>query len=197
MPRGPLSLLIPIAPYRAAPSALASDAWAGLMAAAQDGNGGAYRRLLAEVEIWLQRYFGRRLPASEVEDAVQETLLAIHRRRHTFDPRQSFGPWLAAIAKRKWIDQLRGLSAHAAQELPETLWVGDHEAAVTSASVLASLIAHLKPQHAQAVRLVKLKGYSIEEASNETGQSIAAVKVNVHRGLARLTALIMKNDDVE
>ena len=104
---------------------------------------------------------------------------------------------LAAIAKRKWIDQLRSLDRRTAVDLPDDLAVGDHESAVTSASVLASLIGHLKPAHAQAIRLVKLQGYSIEDASRETGQSVAAVKVNVHRGLARLTILIAKNDDVE
>jgi RNA polymerase sigma-70 factor (ECF subfamily) len=174
-----------------------TDVWGGLMAAAQDGNGGAYRRLLGEVSPWLTRYFGRRLPPSKVDDALQETLLAVHRRRHTYDPRQPFGPWLSAIAKRKWIDQLRSLERLAEVDLPDDLAVGDHESAVTSASVLASLIGHLKPAQAQVLLLVKLQGYSIEEASRETGQSIPAVKVNVHRGLARLTTLIAKNDDVE
>jgi RNA polymerase sigma-70 factor (ECF subfamily) len=180
-----------------APPVAAQDNWGGLMAAAQDGNGGAYRRLLGEIAIWLGRYFERRLPPGEIDDAVQETLLAVHRRRHTYDPAQPFGRWLAAIAKRKWIDQLRGLERRAAQDLPDDLSVGDHEAAVTSASVLASLLALLKPPQAQVILLVKLQGYSIEDASRQTGQSISAVKVNVHRGLARLTTLIAKNDDVE
>jgi RNA polymerase sigma-70 factor (ECF subfamily) len=181
----------------ASPPTAEQDVWGGLMAAAQDGNGGAYRRLLSEITTWLNRYFDRRLPPGEVDDAVQETLFAVHRRRHTYDPHRPFGPWLAAIAKRKWVDQLRGLERRAARDLPDDLSVGDHEAAVTSASVLASLIEHLKPPQAQAILLVKLQGYSIEDASRETGQSASAVKVNIHRGLARLTTLIAKNDDVE
>ena len=60
------------------------------MMAAQNGHGGAYRRLLSDVSPWLHRYFRRRLPHGHIDDAVQETLLAIHRRRHTFDPRQPF-----------------------------------------------------------------------------------------------------------
>lgn len=201
----PLSMLTTIrpgtgsapAPRPASQPPAGQDVWGGLMAAAQDGNGGAYRRLLGEITVWLTRYFDRRLPPGEVDDAVQETLFAVHRRRHTYDPRQPFGPWLAAMAKRKWIDQLRSLERRAAQDLPEDLSVGDHETAVTSASVLASLIEHLKPPQAQAILLVKLQGYSIEDASRETGQSVSAVKVNIHRGLARLTTLITKNDDVE
>ncbi|WP_157216175.1 sigma-70 family RNA polymerase sigma factor [Flavisphingomonas formosensis] len=167
------------------------------MAAAQDGNGGAYRRLLGEVSGWLRRYFQRRLPPAEIDDAVQETLMAIHRRRHSYDPRLPFAPWLAAIARRKWIDQLRGLARRPDEMPADEIAVADHEAAVTSASVLASLIRRLRPAEAEAIRLVKLQGYSIEEASRETGQSPSAVKVNVHRGLARLTAFIEKNHDVE
>ena len=62
------------------------------MEAGQNGHGGAYHRLLKEVSEWLTRYFQRRLPAGDVDDAVQETLLAIHRRRHTFDPRCPLKP---------------------------------------------------------------------------------------------------------
>lgn len=167
------------------------------MVAAQGGNGGAYRRLLSEASAWLTRYFQRRLPYADVDDAVQETLLAIHRRRHTYDPRYPFGAWLSAIAKRKWVDQLRGLERRPTEDLPDDLAIGDHEASVTSASVLSSLIKELKPAQAQAITLVKLQGYTIDETSRETGQSVSAVKVNIHRGLARLTAIIEKTYDVE
>lgn len=167
------------------------------MAAAQNGHGGAYRRLLGETSGWLKRYFERRLPPGEVDDAVQETLLAIHRRRHTYDPQYPFGPWLAAIAKNKWVDQLRGLARRTADELPDDIAVGDHEASVVSSSVLASLLDQLRPAQAQAILLVKVQGFSIEEASLQIGLSPSAVKMNIHRGLARLAALIEKAPDVE
>lgn len=167
------------------------------MEAAQDGHGGAYRRLLGETSEWLKRYFERRLPPGEVDDAVQETLLAIHRRRHTYDPHYPFTPWLAAIAKNKWVDQLRGLSRRSADELSDDVAVPDHEAEVVSASVLASLLEQLRPAQAQAILLVKVQGYSVDEASSRTGLSPSALKMNIHRGIARLTALIEKTSDVE
>jgi len=167
------------------------------MVAAQDGHGGAYRRLLGEISVWLTRYFQRRLPPADVDDAVQETLLAVHRRRHTYDPQYPLGPWLAAIAKRKWIDQLRSLGRRATEELSVDLSIGDHEASVVSGSVLASLLEELRPAQAQAILLVKVQGYSIEDASRETGLSASAIKMNIHRGLARLTAFIEKTPDVE
>ena len=171
--------------------------WADLMAAAQNGHGGAYQRLLREIDEWLQQYFRRRLPAGDFDDAVQETLLAVHRRRHTYNARLPLEPWLAAIAKRKWIDQLRAQSRRAADELPDSLAVDDHETSVTSATVLAKLLHELRPAQAQAIMLVKLRGYSVEEAAQETGQSPSAVKMNIHRGLARLTSFIEKTNDVE
>jgi RNA polymerase sigma factor (sigma-70 family) len=191
----PSSGAVPVARER--PSLAVPDEWGNLMAAAQNGHGGAYRRLLAEVSVWLQRYFQRRLPPGEVDDAVQETLLAIHRRRHTYDPQYPLGPWLAAIAKHKWIDQLRSLGRRPGEELSDILAVGDHESSVISASVLASLLEQLRPAQAQAILLVKVQGYSIEDASGETGLSPSAIKMNIHRGLARLTAFIEKTSDVE
>ncbi|WP_404712247.1 sigma-70 family RNA polymerase sigma factor [Sphingomonas sp. MMS24-J13] len=167
------------------------------MVAAQNGHGGAYRRLLGEISDWLQRYFQRRLPHGDVDDAVQETLLAVHRRRHTYDPQYPLGLWLAVIAKRKWIDQLRALGRLPTEDLSDDLPVGDHEMSVVSASVLASLLEELRPLQAQAIMLVKVQGYSIEDASRQTGQSASAVKMNIHRGLARLTAFIEKTHDVD
>jgi RNA polymerase sigma-70 factor (ECF subfamily) len=171
--------------------------WGGLMVAAQAGQAAPYRRLLMELRPWLSRYFARRLPPSAVEDAVQDTLFAIHAKRHTYDPERPFGPWLAGIARYKWIDRLRAASRHAADELPETLSTPDHEAAVTSATALSGLLAMLKPAQAEVIRLVKLDGLSIEDASARTGQSPALVKVNIHRGLGRLSRIVESTPDVD
>ena len=167
------------------------------MAAAQAGNGGAYRRLLAELQAWLTRYYAHRLPMAQIDDAAQDTLLAIHQKRHTYDPARPFKPWLAAVARYKWIDRLRMMGRTATESLPLEIAVADHESAVTSATVLRQLMAELKPAQADAIRLVKLEGYSIEEASAKTGQSGSLVKVNIHRGLARLSAIVQGRPDVD
>lgn len=175
------------------------------MAAAQNGDKAAYRILLDELRSWLARYYRRRLPLDMVDDAVQEALVAVHTKRHTYDPARGFGPWLAAIARYKWIDRLRTMTAHPSESLPEPseglvpegLFVIDAGDAVVSAAVLGELLAMLKPGQAQAIRLVKLNGHSIDEAALLTGQSPALVKVNIHRGLARLAALVEGYDDVD
>jgi len=78
------------------------------MAASQEGDKRAYRQLLAELgdtlEIDLQQHFG---PMASIEDCVQESLLAIHGARHTYDPKRAFRPWLLDIARHKTTDVLR------------------------------------------------------------------------------------------
>lgn len=169
---------------------MAYSEWAELMMAAQAGDSVRYRRLLGELHIWLKRYFSRRLPPAIVEDAVQDTLIAIHDKRHTFDPGRPFGPWLGAIARYKWIDRLRALKRMATEPLGEDIATQDHGAAVISATILNQLLAELKPAQAECIRLVKIHGYSVEETSRRTGQSISLVKINIHRGLARLTLAV-------
>jgi len=167
------------------------------MAAAQAGDANAYRTLLTELIPWLRRYFVRRLPSAMSEDAVQDVLMAVHEKRHTYDPSRPFGPWLAAIARYKWIDRLRALSVEATEPLDDNLSVPDHEEAVVAGSTFHDLLARLKPAQAEAIRLVKVEGYSVEEASQATGQSVSLIKVNIHRGIKRLTSLVLKAGDAK
>lgn len=166
------------------------------MAAAQRGDANAYRALLAELAQWLLRYYSRRLPPAFVEDAAQEVLLAIHEKRHTYDPSRPFGPWLAAIARYKWIDWMRSLSMSAAEPLDENIGVSDHEDTVIAVSTFQRLLAELKPRQAEAIRLVKFEGYSAEEAARVTGQSVSLIKVNIHRGLKRLVNIVRRTGEV-
>lgn len=167
------------------------------MRAAQSGDATSYHRLLTEVDQWLRRYYIRRLPPAFVDDSIQGTLLAIHQKRHTYDPGRPFGPWLAAIARHKWINRLHALKSAPAEALDDTLSVADHGDAVTSAWSLEALLRQIKPAQAEVIRLVKLQGLSIEEAAARTGQSISLVKVNIHRGLGRLTILAGRESDVD
>ena len=176
-------------------AAVSDSGWSGLMVAAQAGNAAVYHRLLTEIAPWLRRYFGRRLPPGMVDDAVQDTLLAIHLKRHTYDPARPFEPWLAAIARYKWIDRLRAMKAAPTGMLTGDIAVADHEEAVSSARSIEVLLAELKPAQSEVIRLVRLQGLTIEEASVRTGQSASLVKVNIHRGLGRLAALVRRHND--
>jgi RNA polymerase sigma-70 factor (ECF subfamily) len=164
------------------------------MAAAQLGHAGAYTRLLTEVDGWLRRYYARRLPVSMVEDTAQDTLLTLHTRRHTYEPGRPFKAWLAGIAHYKWIDRLRALdrdpAVSYAEDLSEDIPIDDHGPAIVSALLLRKLLSQLKPAQSEVIRLVKLDGLSVEEASELTGQSAPLVKVNIHRGLAMLSYIV-------
>ena len=183
-------------PRRAAQTALRSekwrrrsDKWGSLMAAAQRGESQAYERLLRELDAWLRRYYARRLPQAAAEDATQDVLLAIHAKRHAYASSKPFGPWIAAIARYKWIDHIRDAARFAALALHDDIPIEDRGEATISAIVVDDLLKRLKPAQARVIRLVKLQGVSIEGASDATGQSAALVKVNIHRGLKKLAAL--------
>jgi RNA polymerase sigma-70 factor (ECF subfamily) len=85
-----------------------------LMLAGLDGDARAHRALLTVLSSHLRGYFKRRLARigceADAEDLVQETLMAIHTRRHTYDRTQPLTPWVYAIARYRLIDGLRALS---------------------------------------------------------------------------------------
>lgn len=167
-----------------------SERWGRLMTDGQAGDSRAYEQLLRELDVWLRRYYALRLPHPVAEDARQDALLAIHAKRHTYAPSRSFGAWVVAIARYKWIDRVRDASRNAALSLGDDIPIEDHEGAALSAASLDRLLGRLKPAQERVIRLVKLKGLSVARASGATGQSVSLVKVNIHRGLKKLTALV-------
>jgi RNA polymerase sigma factor (sigma-70 family) len=162
------------------------DRWNRLMTAAQHGDDAAYDRLMREVSVWLSRYFHKRLPPAAAEDATQEALLAIHVHKQSYDTSDPMRPWLKTIARFKWIDQLRS-HLRAPESLEDMdVPVEDHGAMTRASILLDLLLEQAKPAQAQVIRLVKLRGASVEEASRISGQSPSLVKVNIHRGLKRI-----------
>ncbi len=131
------------------------------------------------------------------QDAVQDVLLAIHEKRHTYDPAHPFRPWLAAIARYKWIDRLSSLTAELSASLDEKVGLPDHENSVVTGSTFKQLLAELKPPQAEAIRVVKLDGHRVKETSRATGQSIPLIKINIHRGLKRLASIVRATHDAD
>ena len=168
---------------------------ARLMVAAQDGDKAAGNVLLTEVGVWLERYFRRRVPIDQIDDLVQEVLIAFYTKRATYDPARPFLPWLAAIARYRWVDHLRKVYKHESKELMEDDGVEDSEEEVVLARVsLDRLFSQLPEKQAEVIELVKIGGLSVREAAQKTGQSESLVKVNIHRGLKKLSAMVEKAD---
>lgn len=164
-----------------------------LMALSQTGDKRAYAMLLDEAAKWLKIYFRRRLPPDHLEDVVQETLISLHRKLATYDPARPFLPWLAAIARYRWVDHLRKLSRTKETSIDTEFAVDSEEEAISAKLSLERLFTRLPDAQAKVIQLVKVKGYSIAEASAASGQSESLVKVNIHRGLKRLAAMIERD----
>lgn len=166
---------------------------ARLMAAAQKGDKPAYNVLLSEVGMWLERYFRRRVPPHQLDDLVQDVLMALHAKRNTYDRSRPFLPWLAAIARYRWVDHLRKVYKHESDLLEDNdAYVDSDEDVIEARVSLERLFVQLPSSQAEAIELVKIEGLSIHEASQKTGQSESLVKVNIHRGLKKLSALVEK-----
>lgn len=165
--------------------------WSALMAAAQAGDGAAYAALLRECLPLLRAICRARLQnPAEVEDAVQDALLTLHRVRHTYDPARPFRPWLAAIAERRALDRGRRLGRAGAREtvLDDALELGAEGNAEErmAASQLRDAVAELSPAQRTALRLTKIEQLSLQEASARSGMSVGALKVATHRALHAL-----------
>lgn len=165
---------------------------ARLMTMAQCGNKQAYRALLIECRSWMRSYFSRRVPPQDLDDLVQETLMALHHNLATYDQTRAFIPWLAAISRYRWVDHLRRSYRAAEVPLGDQMADENQELATTSRISLDRLFAQLPARQMQAIELVKIQGLSIAEAAQACGQSESLVKINIHRGLKRLSALIEK-----
>jgi RNA polymerase sigma-70 factor, ECF subfamily len=172
--------------------------WSSEMAAAQSGDAAAYERLLRDILPFLRLVARRgRVPPDLVEDIVQDTLLTIHRVRHTYDPGRPLVPWLAAIAKRRSIDARRRSGRIGAweQAAPDQLDTFPDPATNRQVELddkrdsLNRALKDLPRKQRDAIELVKLRGLSVAEAATASGQSAGAIKVNVHRAVQALRAL--------
>jgi RNA polymerase sigma-70 factor (ECF subfamily) len=163
------------------------------------GNNAAYQTFLGELSSHLRAFLRKRLISlpDEVEDLVQESLLAVHNQRHTYDPGQPLSAWVQAIARYKLVDLFRRRAIH--EQRTDTLDDGmeifdsaDAEAAEARRD-LNKLLDELPDRQRLPIVHTKLEGLSVGEAANLTGMSESAVKVGVHRGLKALAAKIRGN----
>jgi RNA polymerase sigma factor (sigma-70 family) len=212
--RGPPLTLVASSGPPGMPAGRAGDAhsagerdWSYLMARAQDGDRGAYRTLLEDITPYLRALATRCFrDTGDIEDAVQDVLLTVHAVRHAYDPARPFGPWLVAIANRRIIDRLRRQMRARSREIELT---AEHETfsahpanlqsnlgeASAEEAVLHAAIEQLPPDQRQAIRLLKLKEMSLNEAALASGKSVSALKVATHRAIKSLRRLLRQPSD--
>jgi len=167
------------------------------MIAAQLGDGVAYAEFLRDLSPLLRGFYRRRLfnLQDDIEDLVQETLLAVHNKRHTYDPLQPVTAWLYAIARYKLVDLLRARAGRDALHEPldeshEDLFADPAPDAEEARRDLGALLQQLPDKQRLPIEYVKLQGLSVREAAQRTGLSESAVKIGVFRGLRVLAQRI-------
>jgi RNA polymerase sigma-70 factor (ECF subfamily) len=178
------------------------EEWAALMRAAMNGDTAAYRRLLQSLAPSLRaatrRGFAQAGAApNDVEDVVQETLLAIHLKRHTWNSDQPLGPWVRAIARHKLIDALRrrGRRTEVPIEAVLDLLAAEEPRSDLDRQDAERLVNDLRGRQQAIVRAISIEGRSIREVAERLGMNEGAVRVALHRGLKALAALHRKGHE--
>ena len=161
-----------------------------------EGDAQAYQAFLKGLSTHLRAFFRRRLSTlpDDIEDLVQDILLAVHNQRHTYRPDQPLTAWVNAMARYKLIDLLRSRSGREALHDPidddlALFAANDHEAADARRDV-NKLLQQLPDSQRLPIVHTKLEGLSVTEAAAVTGMSESAIKVGVHRGMKALAALM-------
>jgi RNA polymerase sigma-70 factor (ECF subfamily) len=163
------------------------------MQLALDGDQTAYRRLLAALAPYLRGRVRHLLARSsrgvaDVEDVVQETLLAVHLKRATWDRTMPFKPWLNAVARHKTIDMFRRVGVRDEVSIDD---IGEMAAATDHAGEhqldATRMLGTLDERQREIVEQMSLAGRSAAEVGARLGMSEGAVRVALHRALKRLS----------
>ena len=157
-----------------------------------DGDAASHAALLGALVPLMRAFLSRRMgDGSDVEDLVQEVLIAVHTRRGTYDRDRRFTAWLFAIARHKMIDHFRKTRHFVSIEgLDETLMVESFESASNAQMDIEHLLDSLPAKQARVLRRTKLDGLSTSEAADEAGLGESDVKVSAYRGLKALAARV-------
>ncbi len=167
------------------------------------GDAAVYQVFLQELSTHLRSFLRRRLSRlpDDVEDLVQEILLAIHNQRHTYDADQPLTAWVHAIARYKLVDLFRSRSRREALNDPlddrQDLFTNAETEVVDARRDLAKLLEQLPDNQRLPIVHMRLEGLSVIETARVTGMSESAVKVGVHRGLKALAVLIRSDHENE
>ena len=163
-----------------------------------DGEAAAQTELLRLLGGYLRAYFGRRVGggAAEVEDLVQDALIAIHFKRHTYDPDRPFLHWAYSVARYKLIDHFRrrGARPEVPIENAEALFAKDEIEARNASQDLAKLLSTLPPRQRTLLQDVKITGLSVQEAAAKAGMSEGAGKVSIHRAMKAMSRRVGRVD---
>jgi RNA polymerase sigma-70 factor (ECF subfamily) len=167
---------------------------AGLLILAQGGDQIAYEEFLIETAEILRRFLSKRMDFDMVEDVLQDTLLSVHRFRHTYLPGRPVGPWLYAICNNRMVDFYR--RKRRIQRVESGLDVTDqtvvemrqHDRS-TNGNALDAL-NKLPERQRRIIGMLKICGFSVKEVATHTGMSESSVKITAFRGYEAIRKLL-------
>ena len=168
--------------------------WSDLMRASIAGDSATYKRLLADLSRTLRStvrrgFAGAGVSPNDVEDVVQEVVLAIHMKRHTWDQSKPIGPWVMAIARNKLIDDLRRRGRRTEVSIDgmlDSLEAGGQEDAIY-ASDLRKVLKGLNDRQRDIVQAIAVDGHTAKDVADRLGMTEVAVRVALHRCLKNLS----------
>jgi RNA polymerase sigma-70 factor (ECF subfamily) len=173
--------------------------WADLMRAANSGDNAAYERVLrllaSALRTFALRAVARARTPVDAEDIVQETLIAIHLKRHTWIESEPLGPWIRAIARHKLIDALRrrGHRIHVSIEDFEDVLPAQETISEYPKRDLERHLPRLPARQRDVVKAVAIHGLSIRQTAEQLKMTEGAVRVALHRGVAALAAIVSRD----
>jgi len=169
-----------------------------LMLAGPAGDARSYGILLDDLARYLRFYFLRRLADAhrgDADDLVQETLMALHTRRTTYEVDRPFTAWLHAIARYKLIDHFRRNRIRVTVPFDdvEDLFAQDQSDVTADRMDVERLLQSVPEKSRELIYRTKIEGQSIAEVAQSTGLSETSVKVSIHRGIRAITARLKGN----
>jgi len=174
-----------------------------LFLAGLEGDKSAYGEFLMALSVLLRSYISRKVgqfarTGGDVEDIVQEVLIAIHTRRHTYETDLPVTAWIYTIARYKMIDHLRATShGRLAVSLDDYEVSYSQEDEIDAALTIQEKLKELPDSQRIPVEMTKLRGYSAKDVAERLGITEVAARVNVHRGLKTLSRLLGRKDDTK
>ncbi|MDF1634625.1 sigma-70 family RNA polymerase sigma factor [Mycoplana sp. MJR14] len=159
-----------------------------LLVSAIEGDERAYFAFLEAVAKLVRTWLRRKVThgSLDVEDVVQETLLAIHLKRHTWRSTEPVRPWIFAIANHKLIDAFRRHGRLPLADSPALEAVEAAEPEVLQGWEIDRALQVLTPGQRSVVTAVSIEGSSIQETARDLGMNETAVRVALHRGLSAI-----------
>ena len=168
-----------------------------LLLLAQDGDKSAYARFLGEASELLKKFLLRRMENPElVEDVLQDTLLSVHRARHTFQSEKPLGPWLYAICEHRMLDFYRKYRRLESREIaqPDEIM----EWATPSPEIretergqrVLEALERLPANQREVITLLKIEELTVKEIAKKIGISESSVKVTAFRGYETIRRLL-------